>query len=108
MKKMNSPKRIYIQLVLIFNKINFQESYMSNEVCLENEPVKFNKLGFMNFYDEASSTRWAKIIANSTICPQIYRGKWEDILIACQYAAEIGLLQSKGPLSCLNSIAVIG
>jgi hypothetical protein len=52
-------------------------------------------------FDEA--WRMASMFAKSTLVPKQYQGKPEDILIAMQYGAEIGL----PPMASLQSVAVI-
>jgi hypothetical protein len=47
--------------------------------------------------------RIAKVLANSSLVPKDYRGRPEDVVVAMQYGAEIGL----PPMAALQSIAVI-
>lgn len=51
----------------------------------------------------AEAMEFAKLIANSTVCPKAYFGKPGDIMIAMQLGSEIGL----NPLQSLQNIAVI-
>lgn len=46
---------------------------------------------------------FAKIIAQSSLCPEQYRGKPADVLIAVQLGAELGV----APLQALSGIAVV-
>lgn len=47
--------------------------------------------------------RIARTLANSALVPKAYQGKPEDVVVAMQYGAEIGL----PPMAALQSIAVI-
>jgi len=47
--------------------------------------------------------QFSELMAKSTMVPRQYQGKPEDILVACQWGAEIGL----SPLQALQNIAVI-
>ena len=46
---------------------------------------------------------FSELMAKSSMVPKAYQGKPEDILVACQWGAEIGL----SPLQALQNIAVI-
>lgn len=52
-------------------------------------------------FDQAA--QFADMIANSSLCPDSYRGKSNDVFIAMQMGAEIGLQ----PLQAVQNIAVI-
>jgi len=47
--------------------------------------------------------QFSELMAKSSMVPKAYQGKPEDILVACQWGAEIGL----SPLQALQNIAVI-
>ena len=57
----------------------------------------------------SSPTEWeaakemAKVFADSEMIPKGYRGKWQDVLVAMQLGAEVGL----SPMAALQSIRVI-
>jgi hypothetical protein len=51
----------------------------------------------------AEAVQFANMIAKSTLVPQEYRGKPENIFLALQLGAEIGL----SPLQAVQNIAVI-
>ena len=51
----------------------------------------------------SEAMKYAELIAESGICPQAYRGKPGDVLVAVQMGAEVGL----SPLQAIQNIAVI-
>jgi len=51
----------------------------------------------------ADAVEFAKMLARSNMVPKDYVGKPENILVALQWGAEVGL----GPLQALNGISVI-
>lgn len=50
-----------------------------------------------------SQLKWAHTLARSQFCPASFKGKAEDVLVAMQFGAELGLK----PLQALQNIAVI-
>jgi hypothetical protein len=47
--------------------------------------------------------KFSEMIANSSLCPQAYRGKPDEVMVAMSFGAEVGL----GPNQSLQNIAVI-
>lgn len=72
---------------------------MSNQ--LTTQPAKNGFLMNPQSLDEAM--RFAEMLAASKLVPSAYKDKPADVLVACQWGAEIGL----PPLQALQSIAVI-
>lgn len=71
------------------------------------QPIVVHKqttnVGFMDFTNFDNAIKCAELIAKSSICPTIYKGKSEDVLVAVQFGFEIGLK----PLQAIQNIAVI-
>ena len=59
--------------------------------------------GFMRFERIEDAMKYGEMIANSTFCPEAFRGKAGDVLVAIQFGLELGLL----PMQALQNIAVI-
>lgn len=74
---------------------NSQEREMSQELA-----TKQNYLLPQSF---EQAERYAEKIANSSLCPNAFKGKGGDVLIAIQMGAEVGL----SPMQAIQNIAVI-
>lgn len=59
--------------------------------------------GFMNFGNFNEAMKCAEMISTSDLCPEKYRGKPANVLIAIQHGLELGLK----PMQALQNVAVI-
>lgn len=68
------------------------------------EAIRENQnMGFMIASNLQDAIKISEIIAKSGICPNRYKGKPEDVLVAMQMGAELGLK----PMQALQNIAII-
>jgi len=64
--------------------------------------VRNNNL--MTFDNLDTALQWGKMIAESSLCPQNFKNKPGDVLVAIQFGQELGLK----PMQAIQNIAVIG
>lgn len=77
---------------------------MSNELSITGEQTLANtNMGFMIAHTLKDAKEISEIIATSGVCPMAYKNKPNDVLVAIQMGAELGLK----PMQALQNITVI-